>query len=148
MVIETHHQTVVSGITDSLPVNSALLRSTIPTAYQSPIEPEHSQGASSRGGRPKGNANASNRALTDLVREALDKCAIKFVTLKAFTCDKTLHHATRNKSLVPRGAFERVIKLIRRKYNFEGNEMNITAISSRTKPGHKLKVKTGEQTHT
>jgi hypothetical protein len=45
------------------------------------------------------------------------------------------------KCRVPQGAFERVVKIICKKYNLETREIDIKTILSRTKPGWKLKVK-------
>jgi hypothetical protein len=86
VVIYTHHQTGVSGITDSSPVNSAWLRSSVApmaatpsgailTASETPTGADDSQCTSKRGGRPKGTINASKEAHNDLVREPLEKSA-------------------------------------------------------------------------
>jgi hypothetical protein len=113
IVIDTHHHNVVSGITDTSPVNAVLLRSMIPTemsptktsripiasrtesSSMMPIKP--SQGTSRRGGRPKGTTHASKQDLNGILIEALEECAVECVTLKAFARDKILKDVTGRK---------------------------------------------------
>jgi hypothetical protein len=138
IVIYTHHQTVVPGITDTSSVNDALLRSTNATASwtesssTTPIKPscsttptKHSQGTSRRGGRPKLTTQASKEVLNGISREALDECAIEFVTLKSFAIAKSLKDATGRRCRVSRSEFQRVVKIERSKYNLEACEINV-----------------------
>jgi hypothetical protein len=98
-VIDTHHQTVVSGITDSSPVNAAKLRNTVAPAVATPrgtilttaTGRDDSQGQSNRVGRPKGKTQASKKAIDDVICEALDECAVEIVMLKAHVLDNTLN---------------------------------------------------------
>jgi hypothetical protein len=107
-VIDTHHQTVVSGIADLSPVNSVQLRTPVTLMVAPPIgtiltaatECDDSQGTSNRGGHPKGTTNASKQALGDLVREALGECTIEVATLKALALDKTHKDDTGNRCRV------------------------------------------------
>jgi hypothetical protein len=104
-VIGTRHQTAVSGVTDSFPVNSSWLRNYASSMAATPscaimtasTEADDSQGTSKRGSRPKGTTNASKQSLNDLIREAFDECAKEVVTLKTFALDKTIKHGTANK---------------------------------------------------
>jgi hypothetical protein len=105
IAIDTHHH-VVSGITDTSPVNDAFLHSTIatptePSCSTTPTEPscsttltKPSQGTSKIGGRPKGTTRATNVALNGISREALDECAIEFATLNTFAIAKSLKDVT------------------------------------------------------
>jgi UV DNA damage repair endonuclease len=137
IAIDTHHQTVVSGITDTSLVNDGLLRSTIATASRtessSTMLTEPSQGTSKRGGRPKVTTRASKEALNGIYREALDEFAIEFATLKSFAITKSQKDVTGRRCRVPRGEFHRVVKIVCRKYNLEASEINVKAILSRTK---------------
>jgi hypothetical protein len=74
ILIDTHHQTDVSGITNTSPVNAALLCSTIATEMRmiptfsrtessSTTLTEPSPGTSRIGGHPKGTTKASKEAL-------------------------------------------------------------------------------------
>jgi hypothetical protein len=153
IAIDTHHQTVVSGITTGTStVNDVVLRSMIATASRTesssmtstepscsttPTTP--SQGTSRRGGHQKGTTNASKEALNSITREALYECITEFVTLNTFATTKSLKDVPGRRCRVPRGEFQRVVKRVCSKYNLEASGINVKKILSRTKPGHKLR---------
>jgi hypothetical protein len=163
-VIDTHHQTVVPGITDSSPVHAAWLRTAFAPMVTSPsgttltvaTKCDDSQGPSNRGGHPKGTTQASKKALDNVIPEALDECAVEFaMVLKAHANEKTLKHATGHKYRVPRGIFEEVINRMCNTYNLKKIEIKMKTILSRMNPNIKLRVKhrdmdspmTGIETH-
>jgi hypothetical protein len=69
----------------------------------------------------------------------LDECAIEVTCLKAVYLERTAKLG--NKCHVHRGASDNAIKRVCKKYNMEREDINLSTVLSRMKPGHKFKVK-------
>jgi hypothetical protein len=81
MIIDTQHQTVVSGIAGSSSVSETPTAPHIATVSETPTEPHSTtpnayETTTTRVGHPKGTIHKSRLAFKDLVREAMDECTV------------------------------------------------------------------------
>jgi hypothetical protein len=146
-VVVTNNKTVVSGLTDSLPVARASyviavaidLRTPTPTDV-STTATEASDLTSKRGGRPNGNKVGAINAQKLLMLEALYECAIEIASLKLTAAEKSQGRGDGKFCRVPKGAYEKAVSKVCEKYNVKMSDISIETALNRTKLGRKIKV--------
>jgi hypothetical protein len=147
-VTNINSQSVVSGLTDSLPAVRATCDDAVvmePQLKQTPTSTDVSTTAteatdltSKIGGRLQGSAVDTINAQHTLLSDILDECAIEMSSLKYTTADQS--HRLGKKRRVPRGSYKKAVAKVCKKYNLERSDISMEMSLSRTKVGHKLKV--------
>jgi hypothetical protein len=159
IVIQTKHQTVVSGLTNlPSPVSAATRSATEPittTELVATMEPvfttedgvntevtspasTNTYEASNKGGHQHESTQAAIKASQSVYKESLYECTIEVTCIKALALERT--QKLGKKRGVPRGAFEKTIKKVRERYKLTRHEIHLSAVLIRNKEGHKLKV--------